>query len=121
MKKLTQIVPTTLAAILVVSVSQFGHVLAMQGPTDMTIDQHGVSTPDEQHCSDSRTNILSQNEDQQKIILKKAKKDHEPQPPYYLKFRDTTITTHTESLVSYNQPDCFSKIPLHRLYGVIRR
>ncbi len=106
---------------LVISVSQFGHVLAMQSPVDMAINQHSVLTPDKQHCSDSRTNILSQNEDQQKIILKKAKKDHEPQPPYYLKFRANTITTHTGGLVNYTQPNCLSKIPLHQLYSVIRR
>ena len=121
MKKLMNSILMTLAAILVLSMSQFNHVSAMPDRSGMRVSDHGSSTSYGQHCSVSHMGTLAKNDDQPKDIKKQDNKDDEPRPPYYLQFTCFTHKTSSRRELVYTPPEDSIKVPLYRLYSVVRR
>ncbi len=113
----------TLVAIIVLSTSQFYHVSAMPNQSGTRVSDHGSSTSSEQLCSPSHIGTMAkvENQNQQKDIKKHDNKDDEPQPPYYLQFTCSTYTTTSSRDYVYTPLEDSIKVPLYRLYSVVRR
>ncbi len=122
MKKLMNIILTTFATILIVSVGQLNHVSAMPNQSDMHMLDDGGSISLREHCSVSHMGVAERSELQQKDIKKRADKDTEPCPPYYLQFSCSDINSIYSHKLTYTpQHSGNTKVPPYRLYGVIRR
>lgn len=93
--------------------------MPMQANVDMM--EHTDSTSYQQHCSVSHSGIAAKNEVQQKDIKKRDDKDTEPWPPYYLQFTCPTAQSGFSYKLAYEPGYNSTKVPIYRLYGVIRR
>lgn len=121
MKTLIKTILMTLVAIIVLSTSQFNHVSAVSDQSGMRGSDYGNSMNSGQLCSVSHTVMLAKNNDQPQDIKKQDKKDDEPQPPYYLQFTCSTHTTSSSRDRVYTPLEDSMKVPLYRLYSVVRR
>lgn len=120
MKKFTNSILITLAAALVLSVSQFNHVAAMPDQSGMRTSNHVNSTSYSQHCELSHVGTQATNKDQDTVVKKKNIKDDEPEPPYYLHFVGSR-TISSKHVIAYIPLDFSDKVPLYRLCSVVRR
>ncbi len=120
MKKLMNMILTTFATILIVSIGQLSHVLAMPNQSGLLMAEDGGSISLQQHCSVSHTGVAGRSELQLKDIKKRADKDTEPWPPYYLQFSCPDITSRYSHKLTYTPPEDNTKVPLYMLYSVIR-
>ncbi len=121
MNKLIPILLSALVAALVINLGGVNHVLAMQSQPEMGIGLHGTAKSYEGHCSSFRTNILATGDEESDNFTVKIKTDKEPQPPYYLQFVCSNIRIDMSALASTVQGGYGSKVPLYRLFNVIRR
>ncbi len=120
MKKLARVFSAILVAAVVMSLGQFNHALAMQSPSAMRIAVRGSASSSEQHCGSSYVSILAKSEDKVQNSKKKLA-DNEPQPPYYFYCARYRSYSALSGQVIYQSPDVQRKVPLYRLYSVIRR
>lgn len=121
MKRLINIILASLGTILLLGISQFSPVSALQEHSKMLTHGQGKSMSYEQHCSPSCLSTQVKKEDLLREINKKNNEDDEPQPPYYLQFSRLPIDSFAVQPSRPSNPEVSSKIPLYRLYGVVRR
>ena len=112
---------TISATILIVSVGQLNHVSAMPNQSGMSMPEDGSSISFQQHCSVSHMGIADKSELQEKNIKKRTNKDTDPWPPYYLQFSCSDINSKHSHRLAYMPPSDDTKVPLYRLYSVIRK
>ncbi len=120
MKKLARVLTVLLVTTTVISLSQFSHALAMQSQPEMGIGVRSSVSGGEQHCASSHSSILAKSEDKVQNSKKKLA-DNEPHPPYYLYYGRCRNDSALLGRVTYQSPDVQRKVPLYRLYSVIRR
>lgn len=121
MNKLISIILSVLIATLVISLGRVDHVLAMQSQPEIGMGSHGTTTNYEEHCSNLHTNILATGDEESNNFKVKTKTDKEPQPPYFLQFSCTKSRIDMSALTPTVRVGYGSKIPLYRLFDVIRR
>lgn len=112
---------TTFATIFIVSVGQLNHASAMINQSGMRMSENGGLISFQQHCSVSHMGITERSELQQKDIKKRTDKDTEPWPSHYLQFSCSDFNSRYSRKLTYMPPHDNTKVPLYRLYGVIRR
>ncbi len=121
MNKLISIILSVLIATLVISLGRVDHVLAMQSQPEMGIGSQGTITNYEEHCSNLHTNILATDDEESDNFKVKTKTDKEPQPPYFLQFVCSNIRIDMSVFTPTGRVGYGSKVPLYRLFSVIRR
>lgn len=121
MKKLTQIILTVLGATLVLSASQLNYASAMQSHTEMEGAGQMEPSSTGQDCLISCASTIGKKEDILRNIEQDDDKDTEPNPPFCVQRHPVDIGRSSRELEQFTAFNPYSKIPLYKLCGVVRR
>lgn len=118
MNKLLQVLLSSVVSLIVVAITPFSHVSAMQSST---MNHSGMSSNMSEHCTMLCQNADAKKENELKDV--ESEDDDEPTPPYYLQFKSVNSDLFVEkSIVPTSQvihtPE---KVPKYRLCCVVRR